>query len=133
MLEIAKEYAKKNPTDLNKMAAVIAKGRKIIGIGYNSRKTHPLMLKFAEADNELKTCLHAEIDAIRQALRQYDEEELQGASIYIARVLKNGETAMAKPCNVCQKALEAYGICAVYWTDNENMPLEAPNLPTESD
>lgn len=114
----AKKYAANNPTDLQKMAAVIVKKKKVLSVGYNSRKTHPLMLRFG--DNELKVCLHAEIDAIRLALGKYDEEELVGAEIYVARILKDGTTGLAKPCKVCQRALEAYGIAAIHWTENEN-------------
>lgn len=117
MIEQTIQLAKNNPTDLQKMAAIIAKKNRILGSGMNSRKTHPL--QFAFSKSHLKISLHAEISAIIDALRNYEVEELRGATIFVARVLKNGSRANAKPCPICQRALEAYGIDAVHWTENE--------------
>jgi tRNA(Arg) A34 adenosine deaminase TadA len=117
VLSEAIRYAKENPTDLNKMAAIISKRKRVLGIGFNSRKTHPLQRRFS--DHDLKVCIHAEIDALRDALRNYDEEAIRGAEIFVARVLKNGSPATAKPCKTCQVALDTFGIAAVYWTEHE--------------
>jgi tRNA(Arg) A34 adenosine deaminase TadA len=117
MLTEAIRLAKANPTDLNKMAAIIAKRTRILGTGMNSRKTHPLQRRFS--NHPLKVCIHAEIDAIRDALRSHEEEELHGATIFVARVMKNGSTGYAKPCSTCSKALDAYGITAVHYTEYE--------------
>lgn len=118
VLNKAMSLAKANPTDLNKMAAIIAKGKNILGQGMNSRRSHPLQKLFSKSD--LKIALHAEISAIIDALRHFEESEIKGATIYVARVLKNGQRAKAKPCEICQRALKAYGIDAVMWTDYED-------------
>jgi tRNA(Arg) A34 adenosine deaminase TadA len=115
MLNDAIELARSNPTDLPKMAAIIVKRKKIIATGMNSRKTHPLQAKFGE--NPFKICQHAEIAAIINALRNYDEEELRGAQIYVARVAKNGSATLAKPCKGCSEALAVYGIEGVHYTE----------------
>lgn len=117
MLHKAIELARANPTDLPKMAAIIVKDRRIIGSGFNSRRSHPL--QFAFSKSHVKIALHAEISSIIDALRNHDKEELEGSSIYVARVLKNGSRAIAKPCPICQRAISAYGIKASYWTDYE--------------
>jgi tRNA(Arg) A34 adenosine deaminase TadA len=117
VLEDAINLAKTNPTDLNKMGAIIVKRKRVIGKGMNTRRSHPLQKIFSQSD--LKIALHAEISAIIDALRNNEEEELKGATIFVARVLKNGSRAIAKPCVICQKAIEAYGIKATYWTDYE--------------
>lgn len=117
MINRAIKLAKENTTDLQKMGAVIAKRKRVLGEGQNSRKTHPLQRKFSNHD--LKTAVHAEIAAIADALRNHDEAELVGAEIFVARVMKNGSTGIAKPCMSCQKALNEYGITAVYWTEYE--------------
>jgi tRNA(Arg) A34 adenosine deaminase TadA len=117
MLEKAIALAANNPTDLPKMAAIIVKDRTPIGFGMNSRRSHPL--QFAFSKSHLKISLHAEVAAIVDALRNYDKEELVGTTIFVARVLKNGSRAKAKPCVVCERALKAYGISSVYWTDYE--------------
>jgi tRNA(Arg) A34 adenosine deaminase TadA len=118
MLSEALELARKNEVvGLPQMGAIIYKDKKILATGINSKKTHPLMQRFT--DNHLKVCLHAEMDAIKNVLRKNSPKILKGASIFVARVMKNGQRGIAKPCTVCQKALEHYGIEAVYWTEYE--------------
>lgn len=117
MLTEAIALAKSNPTDLQKMGAVIVKNRRIIGSGQNTRRSHPLQKLFSKS--EVKIALHAEISAIIDALRNHSEEELAGSSIFVARVLKNGSRAIAKPCPICERAIAAYRISATYWTDYE--------------
>lgn len=39
-----------------------------------------------------------------------------GAIIYIARILKNGSAAMARPCIKCENVLRAHGIKKAYYT-----------------
>jgi deoxycytidylate deaminase len=117
MLNETVALAKSNPTDLNKMAAIITKRNKVLGKGLNSRRSHPLQKVFSKSD--VKIALHAEISAIIDALRNNEEEELKGATIFVARVLKNGSRAKAKPCEICERAIKAYGIQAVHWTEHE--------------
>jgi deoxycytidylate deaminase len=115
-MDIAIGEAKGNPTTLPRMAAVIVFKNEVISIGYNQRKSHPFQKQFSQSD--LKICLHAETDALRKALKILDCKEISKTRIYIARVLKNDSIAKAKPCTICQNALNAYGIQA-YWTDRE--------------
>lgn len=117
MLQEAITIAKTNPTDLNRMAAIIVKRNKVLGKGMNSRRSHPLQKLFSKSD--VKIALHAEISAIIDALRNNEEEDLKGATIFVARVLKNGSRAIAKPCPICEKAIKAYGITGMYWTEHE--------------
>ena len=118
MLHRAIKLARENTTDLQKMGAVIVKRKRVLGEGQNSRKTHPLQRRFSNHD--LKTAIHAEIAAIVDALRNHEIEELRGSEIFVARIMKNGSTGKAKPCTSCQKALDEYGISAVYWTEYED-------------
>lgn len=57
--------------------------------------------------------LHAEVDAILSARYRVD---LRGASIFVVRILKNGDFAMARPCIYCQQACADVGIKQAYWT-----------------
>ena len=43
-----------------------------------------------------------------------------GATIYVARVKKDGSLAMAKPCSRCMAALKSRGAEMVYWTISNN-------------
>jgi tRNA(Arg) A34 adenosine deaminase TadA len=56
------------------------------------------------------TC-HAE----RKAIRKSD----YGATLYVARVKKTGEIAMAKPCEACMNALRSKKVKKIYYTIND--------------
>jgi len=81
-------------------------------IGFNKYKTHPLQKKFGRNPHSIH--LHAEMDAIVQAVMARDS--IDGASLYIARVLKDGTPALAKPCVGCERAIIHFGIKEVSWT-----------------
>ena len=40
----------------------------------------------------------------------------RGSTVYVARVLRNGELAMAKPCVTCQMALKSKQVRKVYYS-----------------
>ena len=98
------------------MAAVLVNGKgNVIATGLNSYKTHPLQQRFSKNPEAIH--LHAEIDAIRRALRVVDTDELEDCTLYVARVLKSGKPALAKPCPGCQMALYHFNIKDVVWTE----------------
>ena len=39
-----------------------------------------------------------------------------GSVVYVARVMRSGELAMARPCKDCEKALKSRGVKRVYYT-----------------
>lgn len=96
-----------------KLAAAIMRRHKLISIGINSGKTHPLQKKFSK--NNRCIHLHAEIDAIRNALRM--GHNIEGTTMLIARTKKNGQIGLAKPCQACQRAIIHFGIRDVIWTE----------------
>lgn len=97
------------------MAAVLySRNGTKIGEGMNKMKSHPLAKKFSKHEEAI--FLHAEIAAIADALRQRYPSNLEGSTLYVARVLANGTPAMAKPCAGCQKAIIEFGIGDVVWT-----------------
>lgn len=104
-------------TSISRMAACITDGV-IRQLGWNTYKTHPLMYRFSK--DHTKICLHAEIDALVRLSARYGLTDLQdfGFDVYVARVLKDGTTALAKPCGTCMGALVGLGINYnhIYWT-----------------
>lgn len=116
-LDLAIKLARKNPIPKFKHAAVLV----VDGLsyyGYNQTKTHPWMVKYGHRS----LCIHAEIDALLQYHRYGPSEapgRLKGSAIYVARVLKNGRPALSKPCLGCARALAAFGVEHVEWTENE--------------
>lgn len=88
--------------------AILANGNKIISIGYNQYKSHPLQKKFGR--NSDSVYLHAEISAVANALRRYDEDELSKFSLYILKLDNQDEIGNSAPCVGCQRAIAHYGI-----------------------
>ena len=103
-----------------RLAAAIVRGNKIISIGRNRKKSDPLQAKFSK--NNEAIFLHAEIHAIKNALREIRVDELQDTSLYICRVKQpNTYTdpfvwAMSKPCEGCERAILEFGIKEVIYT-----------------
>ncbi len=71
-------------------------------------RTHPAMAKLTDRP----VGLHAEI----HACLGIPMADLEGSSIFVYRVLKNGKPALAKPCHLCQKFLLNVGIKSVTFT-----------------
>lgn len=104
--DLAKKLSKKS-TYRFQMGAVIVKGARIFGVGFNnSKKSHP------KARNEFSTT-HAELSAIISA----GWDNAKGSDIYIYRELKDGSPAKAAPCTHCYALLNEVGIRNIYYTD----------------
>ena len=113
-LEDAIFWARQNSiNNLPRMAAILILSDNSVLIGENKYKTHPLQKQFGRNIHSIH--LHAEIDAIVQATRVFGD--IKGSSLYIARVLKDGTSALAKPCIGCQRAIIHFGIQNVWWTE----------------
>lgn len=100
--------------DKNRHAASIYIGNRLVSVGVNQLKTHPLQKKFGM--NAEAIYLHAEVDAIRNALKRVSPLDLQNATLYVAKS-KNGTARMSKPCTGCQKAIIHFGIPNIFWTE----------------
>jgi tRNA(Arg) A34 adenosine deaminase TadA len=74
-------------------------------------KTHPLQAHFAKlVGRPASIFLHAEIHAI---VASGDRKIYR---IEVERFNSEGEPALARPCLICQAAIEAYEIEEVYYT-----------------
>ena len=91
------------------------KGR-VLSVGKNSYvKTHTLQAKHADKVGlPDKQFLHAEVHAITKC-----KDLSKAHRIFVARYGKSGQPLLAKPCPVCQSAIEASGIEFVEWTEEE--------------
>lgn len=96
-------------------AAIVYK-RKIIATGVSQIKTHPLQKKYGI---ELKEYLHAEVAAIVNAINLHGSDILQYCSIYCLRITNTEKIGISKPCAGCMRAIEAFKIRKIYWTENE--------------
>ncbi len=88
-----------------RVGALITKGNRFLGVGVNSRKTHP-------DSNSWCKSTHAEHRAILNA----GLNDLQGSTMFVARTLKDGSPAIAKPCPSCSTLIKRAGIKKVIYT-----------------
>lgn len=112
------------PVGQARIAAALVVKRDVLAYGTNKSKTHPMQKKYGR--NIHSICLHAEIDCIRNALmRHKDPEILKKATLYIVRAKKKKNNdkgyvfGLAKPCEGCQRAIEAFGIKRVIYSIEE--------------
>ena len=92
----------------SKHGAVIVKGGTRIAVGINYQINDPNQVTHPKTESGV----HAEVAALN-ACRKVN---LMGATIYVARVLRDGCPAISKPCDYCQQALQARGIKRVVYT-----------------
>ena len=110
------------------MAAGIVYKRQLIATGTNRSKTHPLMM--SEGYRPDQKFMHAEVDAIRNALRLITPAQLAQCEIHIVRVKRPHISSnrwvygLAKPCAGCANIIEKYGIKQVFWTQDESKELD---------
>jgi tRNA(Arg) A34 adenosine deaminase TadA len=103
----------KKQTKQSITAFVYDKRGKLLSIGKNSYvKTHPLQKQHAIAVGEpQKEFLHAEVAAIASC------RDLRKAyRMVVIRMDKSGNTALAKPCPICQRAISFTNIQVVEHT-----------------
>ena len=94
-------------------AAVVYKNR-IVGLGRNSYKTHPIMIEWGR--NKDSVYLHAEMAAIVNALGNVDPQLFKKCDFYIIRVNKKNERAQSCPCSGCKRALDFFNFKNIYYT-----------------
>jgi deoxycytidylate deaminase len=96
-----------------RVGAVITDRRgRIISVGWNKRKTHPLQAKHAQAHNEEQIFLHAEIAALVKC-RQTPH------TIYVGRITRKGSAVLARPCPICMDAIIEAGIKTICYTADD--------------
>jgi len=89
-------------------AIVIYRG-KIVGRGYNKQSTEDL-------NRVNKWTIHAEVDAINNALRKISKDNLKQSILIVVRVMKCGDTGLSAPCECCTNYIKKCGIKSVYYS-----------------
>lgn len=105
LMRVARLMSRKSNAPNFKMGAVIARGRKIIGLGANDViKTHP-------RSNAPYGRIHAELSAMLNA-----QADISGSTIYIFRAGSKEAPLLAKPCRHCQALIKRANIKAVVYS-----------------
>lgn len=90
-----------------RLGAVIVRQDRCWVAGFNSFKTHPILVDYYKYP-----VFHAEA----HALIKMGIDKAKDATLFVARILKNGSWAMAQPCGSCQKLMEVAEIAQCYFT-----------------
>ncbi len=124
VMTLLKKYILSHEYDDNyRLAAAIIHGKRRF-IGYNKKKSHPLAARFQKHPEAIE--LHAELDAIREALRYLEVADLASSTLYVARLKFTGPNkremiwGLALPCKEgCMKAIAAFDIPRVVYSLND--------------
>jgi len=120
ILHTLAKVAAANPHPAEKFAAAVVFRNRIVSIGLNSMKSHPMAAKYGK--NPHAIFLHAEVAAIKNAMREMEVDELSKCEIYITRVKKEKPFTnkfvwgLAKPCIGCERAIAEFGLKRVIYT-----------------
>lgn len=76
-------------------------------------KSHPFQARYSK--NSESIYLHAETAAILDAVNR--GEDPRGGVMHVIRPLRDGTLGLARPCSGCMKALEAYDIERVIYSN----------------
>lgn len=105
-----------------KHGAILVKSGRVISMAPNIYKNDPdLFKREAPEDHEhqrqriIDYCSeHAEARVVRLA-----GDNARGSVVYVARVNKDGNSRMSKPCDNCHRILTEAGVKTVVYTEND--------------
>lgn len=102
-----------------RLGAILVRKNKVLSFGINNmRKTKPsLYYRKGGRRTDVVMGLHAEVHCTIGV----QSEDLEGSTMYIARILKNGKPAMSKPCEECRRFLIEAGIKEVIYTVSDGL------------
>lgn len=93
-----------------RLGAVIVNKKKIEAAKFNCLKSHPKLCKYYPYPY-----LHAEAHAILSL----GLDNCCNKTLYVVRVLRNGQLALAKPCNSCLTLIKDVGLKEIYYSTSE--------------
>lgn len=113
--KLAKKIATCSQNTDYKHGAVLVKGGSVLNTSCNKNRLVSFASRFCTEHNGTST-LHAELGAILGI----DRAITSGASLYVARVGKDGGLRLSKPCSMCVAAMKHMNIKKVYWSIDDN-------------
>jgi len=119
-IKAAKAEAYKSKISEWSIGAVIVKGSKVVGRGYNktSSDVERFRMKYGFSPEQLWS-LHAEMAALMDA-----DEDLEGAVLFVSGFKsKNGNKICCKPCKACRRVLRHSRIEKVFYTDRDGIHM----------
>lgn len=110
-INVARSLAEKSEEN-KKHGAVVIKSGRVVGYGFNKFKNDIHVIP--EELIKVHCSRHAEEIAIKNA-----GMNAKGATLYVARVNRNGINRESKPCKICHELIKNSGIKRVVYTTEE--------------
>ncbi len=121
--QLSKVAAATDGVNNHRLAAGVFIKRDLVAVGWNRLKTDVFQMKYGK--NADSIFIHAEIDAIKRAIRQltnnhYLSYRFSPAStlVVIRYDAKSQRLKMAKPCAGCQRAISDFEIGRVLYSND---------------
>ena len=110
----AAKAAEQSGHDTFRHGAALIKGGSILNVSANSDNHSSFGQRFRSSPGPATH--HAELACILGI----DKSSTTGATVYVARINKNGKWRMSKPCSMCHEAMKFAGIKKVVYTISDN-------------
>lgn len=105
----ARRIAEKSLLKRANHGAVVVYRGKIVGRGYNKY--------CVEGINKVnRWSVHAEVDAINNALRTISKDNLKQSTLIVVRILKEGTVGLSTPCKCCANYIQKYQMKACFYS-----------------
>lgn len=107
-----------------RVAALLVCKNRVIAVGTNWSKTHPVAQRFQK--NKKALYPHAEVVCLHNAQKR-GFSDWSRATLYIARAKKiNGVhvPGLSKPCFGCLQAVDFYGVGKISWTKDYDLRVQ---------
>ena len=108
------------------LGATIVRSGNVLSVGQSKLNSDPGLCDFDQIGIRERVSVHAEEAALRRCANAHR------ATLYVARIGRNGKVALAKPCKRCRKLLSENDIRRVYYTVSPNeYSLWTPRMKEE--
>lgn len=127
-LTLAAHEALKSNKKRARVGSILIYKNKIYATGFNMQKSTPIQYYYNKYRDfiPLHHDIHAEVMCISRAKKL--NIDFNKSTLIIARILKNGEYAIARPCPACMHYAKNTGIRHIYYTtSNTNWAYERIN------
>lgn len=122
---IAKEVSKLSDVDRINIGSVIISHNNIVGVGCNSKKTHPLQRRLNKLRfNGINHCHDGQIHSEIQAIINTRGADLSKAELFVYREDKLGKLACCRPCKACMSLIKQKGIKIINYTTKDGYVRE---------
>ena len=114
-LKLAHAICPSNREMRSSHVAFLVKGGKIVHIGWNKSRSHPINLRHPY--RAISPGIHAEVDVILKC----GHEDLSSYEMIVIRIDRNGVACNSMPCSGCRSVLTQFGVKRVWYSNSDGV------------